>query len=84
MAGFDICQRQTMTVNHGLYYVDLTASLSDAKWLARRNRANPSPANKKNIFVAGQSYNFFLVHAKKDTEQTYQMYVGQGLIRPQT
>ena len=26
MAGFNICQRQTMTVNHGLYYVDLTAS----------------------------------------------------------
>jgi hypothetical protein len=26
--------------------------------------------------VAGQIYNFFLVHAKKDTEQTYQMYVG--------
>jgi hypothetical protein len=26
MAGMNICQRQTMTVNHGLYYVDLTAS----------------------------------------------------------
>ena len=35
MAGFNICQRQTMTVNHGLYYVDLTASRQDAKRLGR-------------------------------------------------
>ena len=31
---------------------------------------------KKNIFVAGNTYHFFLVYAKKDTEQTYKMYVG--------
>jgi hypothetical protein len=73
MAGFDICQRQTMTVNHGLYYVDLTASpaTQTQKWAGANS--------KKNIFVGGNTYNFFLVYAKKDTEQTYQMYVGTGL-----
>jgi hypothetical protein len=67
MAGFNICQRQTMTVNHGLYYVDLTASSkTQAAW------------PKKNIFVGGKKYHFFLIYANKDTEQTYKMYVGPG------
>ena len=69
MAGFNICQRQTMTVNHGLYYVDLTAS-------AKTQNAWAGENSKKNIFVAGNTYHFFLVYAKKDTEQTYKMYVG--------
>jgi hypothetical protein len=46
MAGFDICQRQTMTVNHGLYYVDLTASLPTQKgWRG----PNPPPLRTKKI-----------------------------------
>ena len=70
MAGMNICQRQTMTVNHGLYYVDLTAS-AKRKALGRWTRP-------KNIFMGGKKYDFFLVYAKEDTEQTYQMYVGPG------
>jgi hypothetical protein len=67
MTGFNICQRQTMTFNHGLYYVDLTASpATQNTWL------------KKNIFMGGKKYDFFLFYAKKDTEQTYKMYVGPG------
>jgi len=77
MAGSDICQRQTMTVNHGLYYVDLTASpTTQKKWPG--SGGNPP---RKNIFVAGKKYDFFLVYANKDTEQTYQMYVGPGFTR---
>jgi hypothetical protein len=75
MAGSNICQRETMTVNHGLYYVDLTAS-------PRTQNAWPGVAphaSRKNIFVGGKKYDFFLVYAKKDTEQTYKMYVGPGL-----
>jgi hypothetical protein len=73
MAGMNICQRETMNVNHGHYYVDLTASAAtQAKPLS--NLLPP----KKNIFVAGKKYDFFLVYAKKNTEQTYQMYVGPG------
>jgi hypothetical protein len=26
MAAFNLCQRSTVAVNHGLYYVDVTAS----------------------------------------------------------
>ena len=77
MAGSNICQRQTMTVNHGLYYVDLTASpTTQKKWPG--SGGNPP---RKNIFVAGKKYDFFLVYANKDTEQTYQMYVGPGFTR---
>jgi hypothetical protein len=71
MAGSNICQRQTMTVNHGLYYVDLTAS-------STMQKAWPGSPPKKNVFVGGKKYDFFLVYAKKDTEQTYKMYVGPG------
>jgi hypothetical protein len=70
MAGMNICQRETMSVNHGHYYVDLTAS----KATQEKPLGDLSP--KKNIFVGGKKYDFFLVYAKKNTEQTYQMYVG--------
>jgi len=71
MAGMNICQRETMSVNHGHYYVDLTASATtQAKPIS-----NLQPP-KKNIFVGGKKYDFFLVYAKKNTEHTYQMYVG--------
>ena len=74
MAGMNICQRETMNVNHGQYYVDLTASAAtQAKPIVR-----PAAAPKKNIFIGGKKYDFFLVYAKKNTEQTYQMYVGSG------
>jgi len=61
-----------MTVNHGLYYVDLTAS-------SKTQNAWPGLPGRpptKNVFVGGKTYDFFLLYAKKDTEQTYQMYVG--------
>lgn len=64
-----------MTVNHGLYYVDLTAS-------SKTQNAWPGHAGnlpKKNVFVGGKAYDFFLVYANADTEQTYRMYIGPGL-----
>jgi hypothetical protein len=75
MAAANICQRETMTVNHGLYYVDLTASAAtQGKWPPL-----PGMLPNKNIFVGGKTYDFFLLFAKPTTEQTYQMYVGPGL-----
>jgi hypothetical protein len=75
MAGSNICQRETMNVNHGRYYVDLTASpATQAKPLSGSMPSSP----RKNIFIGGKKYDFFLVYAKKNTEQTYQMYVGPG------
>ena len=79
MAGMNICQRQTMTVNHGLYYVDLTASpKTQNAWPGQ-----PGTPPTKNIFVGGKKYNFFLIYANKDTKQTYKMYVGKGF-KPET
>jgi hypothetical protein len=69
MAGASIFQRQSMTVNHGRYYVDLTVDAD--KQLAFGNLTN--------VFMGGQTYDFFYLFAKVDTQQTYQMFVGQGL-----
>jgi hypothetical protein len=73
MAGFNICQRQTMSANHGRYYVDLTASPDTQE---KPLSDHPPSSPRKNIFVGGKKYDFFLVYAKKNTEQTYEMYVG--------
>ncbi len=75
MAGANFCQRETMNVNHGLYYVDLTASAAtQSAWPGL-----PGRPPTKNIFVGGKKYDFFLVFAKPATVQTYQMFVGTGL-----
>ncbi|MGH6849153.1 MAG: G8 domain-containing protein [Methylocella sp.] len=75
MAGMALCQRETMTVNHGHYYVDLTASLDTQKnkW--------PAPGGRPliNVFIEEKTYDFFEVYATKDTEQTFKMFVGAGL-----
>jgi hypothetical protein len=63
-----------MTVNHGLYYVDLTASSKTQNaWPGL-----PGLPPTKNIFMGGNKYDFFLVYANRDIEQTYKMYVGPG------
>ncbi len=95
MAGMAIYQRETMTVNHGHYYVDTTPS--EATQLANIKGNNstyctnpypgviPPPPNTPvnpcavNVFQAGQTYNLFFVYGTPDIEQTYQMYVGPGL-----
>jgi hypothetical protein len=71
MAGSAIFQRESMTVNHGHYYVDLTAS-------PETQTAFSTPAFR-NVFRENQTYDFFLVYAKTASEQTYQMFVGKGL-----
>jgi hypothetical protein len=74
MASMNLCARQTMNVNHGRYYVDLASSAA-----TQAKPISGSPVTpKKNIFIGGKSYDFFLVYAKESTEQTYQMYVGPG------
>ena len=87
MAGFNICQRQSMSANHGHYFVDLTASDATQKnWPTTGFLPNlppecHQPDNRpippsRNVFVGGQTYDFFHVYATKDTEQTFSMYVG--------
>jgi hypothetical protein len=86
MAGFNLCQRQTMSINHGHYYVDLTASRATQSMPISDHGCPPCPppgtfcpvCPSKNIFIGGKTYDFFLVHARPETEQTYQMFVGPG------
>jgi hypothetical protein len=71
MSGSAIFQRQTMTVNHGHYYVDLTASPGTQAAFGKL----------LNVFKGGQTYDFFYVFATPQTEQTYEMFVGTGLTK---
>jgi hypothetical protein len=95
MAGMAIYQRETMTVNHGRYYVDTSPSQATQLASVRGNLQGfctplypgikPPPPNTAvnpcalNVFQAGQTYNLFFVYGTPDIEQTYQIYVGPGL-----
>jgi hypothetical protein len=69
MAGSAVFQRQTMTANHGLYYVDTTASTTTQFKFG----------SLLNVFTGGETYDFFYVFATPQTQQTYKMFVGTGL-----
>ncbi len=69
MGGQATAQRSTLTVNHGLYYIDTTVSAAD------QQRAGASSTNE---FQAGQTYYTMLLFTKPTTQQTYQLYVGPG------
>jgi hypothetical protein len=76
MAGTDTSQRQTMTMNNGVYYLDTTIS-------ATRQKNDPfspvQPASRGyNVFQANETYYVFFLYARKTTAQTYQIYVGQN------
>ena len=66
MAGADTGQRQTMTVNNGLYYLDTSVP----------EEIQQKVATHVNGFRKGRKYLVFFVYAKDTTRQTYQIYVG--------
>lgn len=75
MAGFNICQRETMSANHGLYFVDTTVSpATQAAWPT----SPPGTPPETNVFVEKKAYDFFHVYANGKTEQTFKIYVGSG------
>jgi hypothetical protein len=78
MAAFNLCQRSTVAVNHGLYYVDVTASTTTQDNFKNSFPPLPPRPVKRNIFLGGKTYDFFHVYAKPATEQTFKMYVGPG------
>ncbi len=75
MSGFGICQRQSMTVNNGRYFIDLTADFTtQAAW--------PTPVGEKRlktVFQGGKTYDIFDIYAKANTSQTFEMYIGTAL-----
>jgi cell migration-inducing and hyaluronan-binding protein len=91
MAGADIAQRQTMTMNLGRYYLDTTVSEnkqktepftsgapSEPNCQAKPPPGVPSCQRAFNLFKADEVYYLFLVYARQTTSQTYDIYVGQN------
>jgi hypothetical protein len=71
MASQADCQRSSLTVNNGTYYIDTAVSLS------KQNMWDFAPPGV-NVFTAANTYYTFLLFAKPTTVQTYQLYVGTG------
>jgi hypothetical protein len=93
MAGADIYQRNTLTVNHGTYFLDTgvprEVQYGDVtKKIAGEQFNNITPCDvadkdhckprSVNVFMAGETYYVFFLYAKQSTEQTYRIYVGNG------
>lgn len=68
LMGESIWQRNSLTVNNGLYYIDTTVS--------QQQQSQVAGINKFTVFEPGQTYNVFFLYGQPTTRQTYQMYVG--------
>jgi len=75
MAGADISQRNTLTINNGAYYIDTTVS---AEMQKSKDKYSNDPPVALNVFAAGKKYHVFFVYAKQSTKQIYQIWVGPG------
>jgi hypothetical protein len=93
MAGENFYQRNTLTVNHGTYFLDTSVPravqygdpttktpgeiFNDVTPcdIADKDHCKPRSVN---VFKAGETYYVFFLYAKQSTEQTYQIYVGEG------
>ncbi len=87
MGGQSTYQRSTLTVNHGTFFLDTTASenLQQHKEnFSFVTNCDDTPAGKAcsqrsvNVFQNGGTYYMFFLYAKRTTRQTYQIYVGQN------
>ncbi|WP_245269988.1 G8 domain-containing protein [Nitrobacter hamburgensis] len=75
MGGQNMYQRETLTVNNGLYYVDTSISKDTQN---KENYTKMPQTRDVNVFAPGQTYYMFFLYAKPTTAQTYQIYVGDG------
>jgi cell migration-inducing and hyaluronan-binding protein len=86
MAGADISQRETLTVNNGLYFLDTTVSKEvqqTEKFKHPREcpRDNPQcevQVRSVNVFKGDKTYHMFFVYAKRSSRQKYQIFVGKS------
>lgn len=69
MMGENFFQRNTLTVNNGVYYMDTTVSKDAQAALGAGNFTE---------FQPNRTYNVFFLFAKPATTQTYSIYVGPG------
>jgi cell migration-inducing and hyaluronan-binding protein len=80
MAGEAIATRETLTVNHGAYYLDTTVPhdmQNDEKYNQQGDDLG-SKTNSFNVFHSNETYTVFFLYLKPETEQHYQIYVGKG------
>jgi hypothetical protein len=84
MAGQNMYQRHTLTLNNGKYYIDTSLPLDTQQSEPFTLRTGDS--RDINVFEPTQTYYVFFLYAKPSTEQVYQIYVGDGFdpntIRP--
>lgn len=69
MMGENFFQRNTLTVNNGVYYMDTTVT---------KDKQLKLNAGNFTVFEPGKTYNVFFLFAKPSTTQTYSIYVGPG------
>ncbi len=69
MMGESFFQRNTLTVNNGVYYMDTTVT---------KEKQLDLHAGNFTVFQPDRTYNVFLLFAKPETRQTYSIYVGPG------
>jgi hypothetical protein len=74
MMGQASAQRSTLTLNHGIYYVD-TSLLASAQKTGRIVYASQ--------FKPNEHYDFFFLFATPTLKQTYQIYIGKKLTTTQ-
>ena len=74
MMGEATGQRSTLTVNHGLYYIDDQVG---------RQAQMAAGATNLNVYLRGQVYYTYFLYAKSSLNQSYQMFVGYGLNKQQ-
>ena len=76
MAGQNMYQRHTLTLNGGTYYLDTSVPLDTQQ--TEPFTKKPGAARDVNVFEGGQTYYVFFLYTKPSTNQTYQIYVGDG------
>lgn len=69
LMGQAIHQRSNLTPNNLNFYIDTTIS-------SNTQTSNPR-VNQTNVFKAGETYYVYLVYATNNTNQEYQLYVGE-------
>ena len=79
MAGQNMYQRHTLTLNGGTYYLDTSVPLNTQQ--TEPFTKKPGAARDVNVFEGGQTYYVFFLYTKPSTNQTYQIYVGDGFQR---
>ena len=78
MMGQSLGQRSTLTMNHGSYYVDTTVPL-EVQTAPPPPISGGTQVTNPNVFVAGQSYYFYVLYSKPSLHQIYSIYIGTGL-----